>query len=68
MSGQAHQGRLVHDGLSIDYTPGAAVTGGDVVIQNNLVGRISQPDLFAFICQRAEWAICPGNSPTKRRI
>jgi predicted RecA/RadA family phage recombinase len=29
---------FVHDGKSIDYTPGAAVTAGDVVVQGELVG------------------------------
>ena len=30
--------RFVHDGDSIDYTPGSAVTAGDVVVQGELVG------------------------------
>lgn len=29
---------FVHDGNSIDYTPAADVTAGDVVVQNDLVG------------------------------
>jgi len=29
---------FVHDGNSIDYTPGADVSAGDVVVQNDLVG------------------------------
>ena len=29
---------FVHDGKSIDYTPGADVSAGDVVVQNDLVG------------------------------
>ena len=29
---------FVHDGNSIDYTPSADVTAGDVVVQNDLVG------------------------------
>jgi len=29
---------FVHDGNSIDYTPGADVTAGDVVVQGDLVG------------------------------
>ena len=29
---------FVHDGKSIDYTPGADVTAGDVVVQGELVG------------------------------
>lgn len=30
--------RFVHDGASIDYTPGSAVTAGDVVVQGDLIG------------------------------
>jgi len=30
--------QFVHDGNSIDYTPGSAVTAGDVVVQGELVG------------------------------
>ena len=30
--------RFVHDGNSIDYTPGSAVIAGDVVVQGELVG------------------------------
>ena len=30
--------RFIHEGKSIDYTPGAAVAAGDVVVQGNLVG------------------------------
>jgi len=29
---------FVHDGKSVDYTPGAAVTAGDVVVQGDLIG------------------------------
>jgi predicted RecA/RadA family phage recombinase len=29
---------IVHDGNSIDYTPGSAVTAGQVVVQGELVG------------------------------
>ncbi|MFO0839608.1 MAG: DUF2190 family protein [Phycisphaerae bacterium] len=29
---------FVQDGTSVDYTPGSAVIGGDVVIQGELVG------------------------------
>ena len=29
---------FVHDGKSIDYTPGSDVTAGDVVVQGELVG------------------------------
>ena len=34
---------FVHDGKSIDYTPGADVSAGDVVVQNDLVGVAKQP-------------------------
>jgi predicted RecA/RadA family phage recombinase len=37
---------FVHEGKSIDYTPGAAVTAGDVIVQNELVG-IAQIDIPA---------------------
>lgn len=30
--------RFVHDGASIDYTPGSTVTAGDVVVQGDLIG------------------------------
>ena len=30
--------QFVHDGKSIDYTPSADVTAGDVVVQEDLVG------------------------------
>ena len=30
--------RFVQDGISIDYTPGSAVTAGDVVVQQDLIG------------------------------
>ena len=30
--------RFVEDGKSIDYTPGSAVTAGDVVVQTDLIG------------------------------
>ena len=29
---------FVHDGATVDYTPGAAVTAGDVVVQADLIG------------------------------
>lgn len=29
---------FIHDGSSIDYTPGSAVTAGQVVVQGELVG------------------------------
>lgn len=37
---------FVHEGKSIDYTPSAAVTAGDVIVQNELVG-IAQIDIPA---------------------
>ncbi len=30
--------QFVHDGQAIDYTPGANVTAGDVIVQGDLVG------------------------------
>lgn len=36
----------VHDGASVDYTPGAAVDAGDIVIQGDLVG-IAKLDIAA---------------------
>jgi predicted RecA/RadA family phage recombinase len=30
--------QFIHDGKSIDYTPGAAVSAGDVVVQGDLIG------------------------------
>ena len=30
--------RFIHDGNSIDYTPGSAVSAGDVVVQGDLIG------------------------------
>ena len=38
--------RFVHDGKSIDYTPGSDVSAGDIVIQGDLVG-ISKLDIAA---------------------
>lgn len=38
--------RFIHDGNSIDYTPGANVSAGDVVVQNDLVG-IAKVDIGA---------------------
>ena len=35
---QDYQGRFIQTGLSIDHTPGADVSAGDVVVQNNIVG------------------------------
>jgi predicted RecA/RadA family phage recombinase len=31
-----------HDGDAVDYTPGAAVTAGDVVVQGTLIGVCTQ--------------------------
>jgi len=38
--------RFVHDGNSVDYTPGSAVTAGDVVVQGELVG-VAKVDITA---------------------
>lgn len=38
--------RFIQDGKSIDYTPSSAVTSGDVVVQNDLVG-IAKLDIAA---------------------
>jgi predicted RecA/RadA family phage recombinase len=38
--------RFVHDGRYVDYTPGSAVTAGDVVVQGDLIG-IAQGDIAA---------------------
>ncbi|MFW6062410.1 MAG: DUF2190 family protein [Planctomycetota bacterium] len=38
--------RFIHDGGSIDYTPGADVAAGDVVVQGDLVG-IAKLDIAA---------------------
>lgn len=37
------QAQFVHDGGAIDYTPGADVAAGDVVVQGNLVGVARTP-------------------------
>ena len=34
---------FVHDGAAVDYTPGAAVAAGDVVVQGDLVGVAKTP-------------------------
>jgi predicted RecA/RadA family phage recombinase len=34
---------FIHDGNSIDYTPGSAVSAGDVVVQGELVGVAKLP-------------------------
>ena len=33
-----HQEHAQHEGRTVDYTPGSDVTGGDVIVQNTLVG------------------------------
>ena len=38
--------QFIHDGNSIDYTPGADVSAGDVVVQGELVG-IAKLDIAA---------------------
>lgn len=38
--------RFIHDGKSIDYTPSAAVTAGDVVVLQDLIG-IAKVDIEA---------------------
>ena len=38
--------QFIHDGKSIDYTPGADVSAGDVVVQGDLVG-IAKLDIAA---------------------
>lgn len=40
------QATYVHDGRTIDYTPGSAVAAGDVVLQGNLFG-IANVDIAA---------------------
>jgi predicted RecA/RadA family phage recombinase len=35
--------RFIHDGHSIDYTPGSNVSAGDVVVQEKLVGVAKRP-------------------------
>jgi predicted RecA/RadA family phage recombinase len=37
------QATFVHDGLSIDHTPGGALAAGDVVVQGDLVGVTKRP-------------------------
>ncbi len=37
------QATFVHDGASIDYTPGSAVAAGDVIVQGELVGVARTP-------------------------
>ena len=38
--------QFIHDGDSIDYTPGSAVDAGDVVVQDDLIG-IAKLDIAA---------------------
>jgi len=38
--------RFIHDGNTIDYTPGADVNAGDVIVQGDLVG-ITKLDIAA---------------------
>lgn len=38
--------RFIHDDDSIDYTPGSAVTAGDVIVQGDLVG-VAKRDIAA---------------------
>ncbi len=38
--------RFIHDGDSIDYTPGAAVAAGDVVVQGDLIA-VAKLDMAA---------------------
>jgi len=40
------QATFVHEGASIDYTPGADVAAGDVVVQGDLVG-VAKLDITA---------------------
>ena len=40
------QAQFVHDGDAIDYTPGADVAAGDVVVQSDLVG-VTKRDIKA---------------------
>ncbi|MEQ8790093.1 MAG: DUF2190 family protein [Pirellulaceae bacterium] len=40
------QADFIHDGAVIDYTPGADVTAGDVVVQGDLVG-VAKLDIAA---------------------
>ena len=37
------QATFVQDGCAIDYTPGAAIAAGDVVVQGDLVGVAKRP-------------------------
>lgn len=34
---------FVQEGMQVDYTPGAAVAAGDVVVQGDLIGVAKQP-------------------------
>ncbi|MBP7747010.1 MAG: DUF2190 family protein [Phycisphaerae bacterium] len=37
------QATFVHEGASIDYTPGSAVAAGDVIVQGELIGVARTP-------------------------
>jgi len=37
------QATYVQDGCALDYTPGAAIAAGDVVVQGDLVGVAKRP-------------------------
>ena len=39
-------GQFIHDGKAIDYTPGSAVSAGDVVVQGDLIG-VAKIDIAA---------------------
>jgi len=39
-------GQFIHDGKAIDYTPGSAVSAGDVVVQGDLIG-VAKLDIAA---------------------
>ncbi len=41
---QDYQASFVHDGLAIDYTPGADVTAGDIIVRGNTIG-IAKKDI-----------------------
>ena len=39
-------GQFIHDGKAIDYTPGSAVSAGDVIVQGDLIG-VAKLDIAA---------------------
>lgn len=41
--------RFIHEGKSIDYTPSADVTAGDVVVQGDLIGVASRSIVFGHL-------------------